>query len=123
MTGGESWWRLLWRFAKYVVVCFGLLAGAVVLVLWLKGALSLHALSLGFYFAGGLVAAGFVFVMLRMNSAVGTPGLTPPRYAYYPLDTDFALRRKSDEMQELAPLVFTLLALFWGGGFLLELLA
>ena len=123
ITGGESWRRPVGQFAKYLVVCFGTLAGIVVLVLALTDSLSLHALSLGFYCAGGLVAVGYVVSMLGAISAVGPPGLPPP-YTYYPLDTDLIRpRRFSDDAQEIALLAFALLALFWGGGFAMELLA
>ncbi|MEO8540101.1 MAG: hypothetical protein ABI577_10215 [bacterium] len=121
-TGRETWRRPLLRFASYVVVTYLGILALIAVGLWARGSWSTHAFALAFYLAGGMVAAGYVLVMLGINSSAGTPGLTPPSYAYFPLDRDaIGGPQRADEMQELAPLVFALLALFWAPAVLLDM--
>ena len=78
LTGGKSWWWSLWR--SLVLAAATFVAGVLVslLYLWWRDALSAVHFAYCLYALGGLVAAGYVLVLLGKNSAVGVPGLTPP---------------------------------------------
>lgn len=121
--GGESWWWSLWRNLALAAAIFTAGLGVSLLYLWWRDSLSAVHLAYCLYFLGGLVAAGFVLVLLGKNSAIGVPGLTPPAYAYYPLDSELVggRRRRMGEMEELTVLVLALVGLFWGIGALVEL--
>lgn len=123
ISGGESVWRVVLQFLKLFAICLVSIVAISTAGLWLKGSLTAHGFAMAFYLAGGLVAAGYVLVMLGMNSAFGGMGV-PPAYAYYPLDRDLlGGRSRSDEMREVSILVFALVIVLWGGGALLELAA
>jgi hypothetical protein len=121
--GGKSWWWSLWR--SLVLAAATFVAGVLVslLYLWWRDALSAVHFAYCLYALGGLVAAGYVLVLLGKNSAVGLPGLTPPPYAYYPLDRELVggRRRRMGEMEELTALVLATVVLFWGVGAVAEL--
>lgn len=126
MTGGESWWRPVGRFLEYLAASYLTGLAVVVVILWLRGSFTAHAMAIGFYAAGSVIAAGYVGVMLgiKINSGMGVPFVSPSWYSGTPLDKDFAgSSRRADDIQEIAALVFALLALFWGGGVLLEMYA
>lgn len=123
ISSGESVWRVVLQFLKLFAICLVSIVAVSTAGLWLKGSLTAHGFAMAFYLAGGLVAAGYVLVMMRMNSAVGTTGTATP-YAYYPLDVDLlGARSRSEEMREVSILVFSLVIVLWGGGALLELAA
>lgn len=124
MTGGESRWRPFGRFLKYLAVSYLAGLAMVLVILWLRDSFTAHAMAMAFYAAGSVIAAGYVGVMLgiKINSGMGVPFVSPSWYLGIPLDEDFAgSSRRADDIQEVAALIFALLALFWGGGVLLEM--
>lgn len=122
-SGGESWWWSLWRTLLAAVVAFAGGLAVSFAYLWLRGQVDAVHLAYCLYALGGLVATVYVVAMLGMNSAMGVPGITPPAYAYYPLDKDLTsgYRRRMGEMQQATLLVLVLVTLFWGVGAVVEL--
>lgn len=117
------WWPSLWRSVAGAFATFGAGVGLSLLLLWWRDAWSGPHLAYCLYVLGALVAAGYVIPMLGANAAIGSPGFTPPTYAYFPLDRELTSGRRPrmGEKWQATVVVAVLVVLFWGGGAIAEL--